>query len=166
MSRVRSPICVMADFRCRQPSKRIGTPLTRPFGPPSPEGEGAELAAAGEGRAFNCSIAAMFVRCDRPTYKVPSIASTSPPSRVAGGSIRRKGRNRSSAVATLSVSARRETAPGRVMIATSSRTTAASSTNTPSGMSGASAIRMTLQPCAARRRSYSSCEASIGRRST
>src|SRR2546422_6499272 len=58
-----------------------------------------------------------------------------------------------------SISGRREGAPGLVMIATSSNTSAASSTKTPSGNAGSSGARTTLTPSERSAASYRSWSA-------
>jgi len=79
--------------------------------------------------------------------------STSPPSRVAGAVIRAIGRSVASVVSTSGSSPRRDAAPGRVITATSSNTTAVSSMKTESGKLGAAGTRCTVQPRVARSRS-------------
>ena len=61
-------------------------------------------------------------------YSTRPTRSRSPPSNVPGGWMKANRRNGPSARAIDSVSGRREAAPGRVMIASSSSTTAVSST--------------------------------------
>src|SRR5437870_5605876 len=87
------------------------------------------------------------------------MASTSPPSSVPGGWIRCSDLYALKALAMDSISGRREGAPGLVMIATSSNTSAASSTKTPSGSAGSSGARTTLTPSERSAASYRSWSA-------
>ena len=105
----------------------------------------------------SCSMPSSLVRVDDPTKTDRPATSTSPPSSVPGAVMWPRSRWRLSISSTPVISARRDWAPGRVMIPISSKTTAVSSTNTESAISGPAASRCTEQPRLAIARSYSAC---------
>ena len=70
---------------------------------------------SGSSARRSCSMPESLVRVERPTYASRSTTSTSPPSSVPGGSIETMVRCSASCAATVAVSGRRDSAPGRVI---------------------------------------------------
>jgi len=89
-----------------------------------------------------------LLRAAWPTKTLRPTRSTSPPSIVPGARIDSSARWDFNASATAAPSPRRDSAPGRVITAISSNTTATSSTNTASGIACCAGSATTVQPSA------------------